>query len=346
MLDHIIEEKSEKVKFIQSLYSGQNKLLKEELIFLENVFHFSNRRFRIRLTNKMLDIVEKSGLIMPIIPRDKNDLKKEKSSHNILSPGEIVKRRLIFNEKGMKQLFFLKDIMTEQKLKQIQKRLTAKKFSKGITVLLHGVPDTGKTEVVKQIAKETGRDLMIVDISESKTMWFGESEKLIKKIFTRYKEYSEKSNRLPVLLFNEADALISKRKNVDSGNTAQTQNAIQNILLEEIENFEGILIATTNLIKNIDKAFERRFLFKIYFDKPGTDIQAKIWQLKLPFLTGEEALSLAKQFDFTGGQIDNIARKCEIHEIVYGKSPGLKDIIKFCETESLSGKLQTIGFKD
>ena len=64
----------------------------------------------------------------------------------------------------------------------------------------------------------------------------------------------------PILLFNEADAVFSKRKDVNNGNVAQTENAIQNIILEEMENLDGILIATTNLADNLDGAFERRFV--------------------------------------------------------------------------------------
>ena len=116
----------------------------------------------------------------------------------------------------------------------------------------------------------------------------------------------------------------------------QTENAIQNIILEELENFEGILFATTNLVSNLDPAFERRFLFKVEFQKPDMAVKAKIWNSKLPNLSKTECEALATQFDFSGGQINNIVRKKEIHEIVYGLSVDFNNIVDYCKTELLS----------
>ena len=84
---------------------------------------------------------------------------------------------------------------------------------------------------------------MMVDISETKSMWYGESEKRIKKIFDTYRGYLKTCDIAPILLFNEADAVIGKRKEAGQGSIDQTENAIQNILLQEMENLEGIMIA-------------------------------------------------------------------------------------------------------
>jgi len=147
---------------------------------------------------------------------------------------------------------------------------------------------------------------MKVEISQSKSAWFGESEKIIKRIFTEYKTFLEECKRTPILFFNEADAIISKRKDISKSSVAQTENAMQNILLEELENFEGILIATTNLVSNLDPAFERRFLFKVRFHKPNDAIRARIWKSKLPFLNKHDCMALAEKYDFSGGQIENV----------------------------------------
>ena len=215
---------------------------------------------------------------------------------------------------------------------------------KGVTALLHGASGTGKTEIVKQIAKETNRELIKVEISQSKSMWFGESEKVIKRIFTDYKSFAKECKRTPILLFNEADAIISKRREINNSSVAQTENAIQNIILEELENFEGILIATTNLVNNLDSAFERRFLFKIQFQTPDIIIRAKIWQSKIPFLATKDCYLLAKKFDFTGGQIDNILRKSEIHEIIQGEKVTFENLLTFCSEEILVSNRVKIGF--
>lgn len=177
-------------------------------------------------------------------------------------------------------------------------------------------------------------------------MWFGESEKIIKRIFTDYKAFAKECERTPILLFNEADAIISKRRGIRNSAVSQTENTIQNILLEELENFEGILIATTNLASNLDNAFERRFLFKIRFNKPHNSIRAKIWKLKMPYLSIQDCDLLAEKFDFSGGQIDNVLRKSEIHEIIYGEKVTLAKLIAFCSEETLDNNIMKIGFKN
>jgi SpoVK/Ycf46/Vps4 family AAA+-type ATPase len=263
---------------------------------------------------------------------------------NVLKPEEIEKRELVFDPREMEQLVMLEKLLQDKKLNETQKRLAQKNMPKGITVLLYGQPGTGKTESALQMCKSTGRELMKLDISQTKSMWFGQSEKIIKQVFTDYKEFAKESKRTPVLLFNEADAILSKRKDTNSSSTAQTENAIQNVLLEELENFEGILIATTNLHKNFDKAFERRFLFKIAFGKPGLDARKKIWRLKMPGLPATDYSALAKQFNFTGGQIDNIVRKYEIFKIVQNKKANLKQLERFCREELLDGEIKKMGF--
>jgi len=146
-------------------------------------------------------------------------------------------------------------------------------------------------------------------------------------------------------LLNEADSILGKRKDTNSSNLAQTENAIQNIILEEMENFDGILVATTNLTNNLDSAFDRRFLFKVEFKKPKNEVKAQIWKLKLPRLFTSEYESLASQFDFSGGQIDNIVRKAEISEIVNGQSVDFDQIICFCNEEILGNSNRNkIGF--
>ena len=90
-----------------------------------------------------------------------------------------------------------------------------------------------------------------------------------------------------------ADAIIGKRKDAKTSSIDQTENAIQNILLQEMENLDGIMIATTNLTQNLDRAFERRFLYKIEFDKPDIDAKVGIWNTMMPALTEEETIILA-----------------------------------------------------
>lgn len=258
---------------------------------------------------------------------------------NLIKTDNIKEKKLFYSPVNQKEIDRLKAALQEEKLKGIQQRLKDDGLPVGVAVLLYGAPGTGKTESVMQIAKETGRSIVHVDISEAKSAWFGESEKRIKKIFTSYKnacEIAEKKGELmPILLFNEADALISKRKSDTSGNCAQTENAIQNIILEELESLKGIFIATTNLASNMDSAFERRFLFKIKFENPSTEAKTSIWMNKLSWLDKESATEFATEYDFSGGQIDNIVRKIAMNEVITGERPAITDIHDMCKCEKI-----------
>ena len=112
------------------------------------------------------------------------------------------------------------------------------------------------------------------------------------------------------------------------------------------ENLDGILIATTILEGNLDPAFERRFLYKLHLDKPTTEVKARIWQSMLPELKEEEALALAKEFDFSGGQIENVVRKRFIDEVLTGEKIDLETLQTLCHNEQLgkSKCKQQIGF--
>lgn len=258
------------------------------------------------------------------------------SDKQLLACDKIAEKKLFFSGELKEQLSLLSNSLSEEHYKALCTRLEENHLPKGIAVLLYGEPGTGKTESVMQIARATGRAIMHVDISATKTCWFGESEKLIKKVFTDYRRLCEKSKTCPILLFNEADAVFSKRKDAGSSSVAQTENAIQNIILEEMEKLDGILIATTNLADNLDRAFERRFLFKIRFDKPTIEVKTSIWMNKLPDLSAEDAHTLASSYDFSGGQIDNITRKALMQEIIKGEKPTLNNLVTICSEENIS----------
>lgn len=332
-LEGIYDRETTKLEEMQKIIFNKHTLLKINLI--ETIEASFSSDWEIKLTDVATQLLDDCGVKLFI-------LKKKKD--NIITPSDIVYRNLIFDEGEMQQLNTLENLLQESSFTETQNRLTEKGLPKGITVLLHGAPGTGKTEIVKQIAKATNREIMKVEISQSKSMWFGESEKIIKRIFTDYKGYVKECEQTPILFFNEADAIISKRGENSGSSVSQTQNTIQNILLEELENFEGILMATTNLANNLDAAFERRFLFKVPFQKPNTSTRTKIWKSKLPQLHVKDCKILAEKFDFSGGQIDNIIRKNEIQEIVHGMPTNFENILMFCNEESLSKQSKAIGF--
>lgn len=185
------------------------------------------------------------------------NLQQADNRKGLISYIGITPKELSYNEREQQQITQLASLLSQDKFSSVQIKLEECGMRKGFACLFYGTPGTGKTETVYQVARSTGRDIMMVDISESKSMWYGESEKRIKKIFDTYRIYLKTCEIAPILLFNEADAIIGKRKEAGSGSIDQTENAIQNILLQEMENLEGIMNATTNLTQNLDKAFER-----------------------------------------------------------------------------------------
>lgn len=247
----------------------------------------------------------------------------------------ITPKELFYNEREQQQISQLASLLSQDKFSSVQKKLEECGMRKGFACLFYGAPGTGKTETVYQIARSTGRDIMMVDISESKSMWYGESEKRIKKIFDTYRVYLKSCEIAPILLFNEADAIIGKRKEAGAGSIDQTENAIQNILLQEMESLEGVMIATTNLTQNLDKAFERRFLYKIEFDKPDIQAKERIWNTMLPSLSEKERLELANNYSLSGGQIENIVRKYTVDSILNDTKPSLEKIQLYCQSEFL-----------
>ncbi len=142
-------------------------------------------------------------------------------------------------------------------------------------------------------------------------MYVGESEKNVRKIFDTYKELTRQTKTEPILLLNEADQFLSSRSSGVSSSADQMHNQMQNIFLEQIEKFEGILIATTNLLENIDTAFSRRFNYKIEFQKPNEQQRKQLWQMMLPknaqYEEGFDIDTLAK-YNVTGGQISLIVK--------------------------------------
>lgn len=256
-------------------------------------------------------------------------------------------KQLFYNEREARQIDQLAALLSPDRFDDIRSRLAASGMRNGFACLFYGAPGTGKTETVYQLAKRTGRDIMQVNFAALKSCWVGESEKNVKALFDRYRTLVTKCDTVPILLFNEADAIIGKRQEGAERAVDKMENSIQNIILQEMESLDGILIATTNLTQNMDKAFERRFLYKIEFERPSLEAKQAIWQSMLPDLTAEEATELASAYDFTGGQIENIARKQAVDKILRGvERVDIETLRQYCDSERIATpeKRRRIGF--
>lgn len=269
-----------------------------------------------------------------------------RSDRSLIKAETLVKKELIYNETERDQISELSSILSENRFNEVQNRLRSAGMRPGFCCIFYGAPGTGKTETVYQLARSTGRDIMRVDVDKIKSCWVGESEKNIKALFDRYRSICKNSKLAPILLFNEADAVLGVRMEGAARAVDKMENSIQNIILQEMETLEGIMIATTNLTTNLDKAFERRFLYKIRFDKPTVKARTEIWQAMLKGLSNEDAQILASQFDLSGGEIENIARKHSVNAILSGnENIDVEELISICQRERISHNDRTkIGF--
>lgn len=260
-----------------------------------------------------------------------------KSDKGLIKADTLAEKSLIYNASERDQITELSSILSESRFNEVQTRLRSAGMRPGFCCIFYGAPGTGKTETVYQIARQTGRDIMRVDVDKIKSCWVGESEKNIKTLFDRYRSICKNSKLAPILLFNEADAVLGVRMEGAARAVDKMENSIQNIILQKMETLEGIMIATTNLTTNLDKAFERRFLYKIRFDKPTLESRAKIWQTMLPALAEPDARTLATRFDLSGGEIENIVRKHTVKAILSVKdTTDIQEIITTCQHERIS----------
>ena len=256
----------------------------------------------------------------------------------LINPASIPAKVLFYNDREGKEMARISDMLSKERFESVREHLRSRNMVPGVNILFYGGPGTGKTESVLQLARQSGsssggRPIYMVDISSIHDKYVGESEKRAKAIFTNYRKLCKETKETPILLLNEADALISKRIAVERS-VDQMYNSVQNIFLEELEKFEGILIATTNLQHNFDPAFDRRFLYKLKFEKPSIAIRTQIIMERIPALSEEAAGRFAVEYDLSGGQLENVARKSVTEELVSGNFPDIETIEQFFREES------------
>jgi SpoVK/Ycf46/Vps4 family AAA+-type ATPase len=247
----------------------------------------------------------------------------------------------------------------ENLLKQLDKNVSNRLVEWGIKdkkkgmdarIIFYGAAGTGKTITSLAFAKSLKREVLSFDCSKILSMYVGESEKNVRNIFDKYYELKSKSKSEPILLLNEADQFLSARSDGNLSGSEKMHNQMQNIFLEQIERFDGILIATTNLLDSIDKAFSRRFNYKIEFTKPNEIQREKLWKILLP-----KTLPLSDDFDckqlakysLTGGQIEmiikNTAYKVAVENLDEFNTQVFIDEIEK-EQKGMFDKEKTLGF--
>lgn len=244
----------------------------------------------------------------------------------LIEPADLSEQKLFFNSESSSNFDKVDHLLLNENYKMLMKKFQDNGMKPCLTMLFHGLPGTGKTELVKQLALKHQRNIYQVDISGIKDMWVGESEKNLKKVFKEYADALKYNKNTPILLFNEADAILGVRTNVQHA-VDQMYNSLQNILLQELEDFKGIFIATTNLINNIDNAFDRRLLFKQKFDLPNAATRFDILQSQFTNFNAEILKKISNDFELSGGQIQNVKRKLMADQILFGNENKPNDLL-------------------
>ena len=255
----------------------------------------------------------------------------------------IPAKELVFPDGLLERLRLVSRAVAADQFDRVVTELTKNGLRGGVTAILYGPPGTGKTEFVRQLARSSERNLFQVDGAKLDASYFGEKPRNLRDMFRLIRYASAISALVPIVFIDEADALLGRRVAVEKASDKE-ENTSASVILEELNTFSGILFAATNFITTIDPAMYRRFLMKIEFPVPGRDVLAKIWRAKLPWITAEDADTLAERFPLSGGIIDNVAALCLLERIIDGTSPTLDRILRHCAEQSGKERANPIGF--
>ena len=166
----------------------------------------------------------------------------------------------------------------------------------------YGPPGTGKSRAALGVALKLGQPLYHVDYSAVISKYLGDTAKHIKRAFERASHHGA------VLFLDEADSLLSKRVSLDES-CATSINQNRNVLMQELDRFEGVVVMTTNLFGNYDEALLRRVQRHIQFRLPNAPMRRELFALHLPNPERVKAnlRSLAEQSrGLSGGDILNV----------------------------------------
>ena len=178
----------------------------------------------------------------------------------------------------------------------------------GLAFNFAGPPGTGKTICAEAVAHALGMKLLVVDYAEMESMWVGETPKNVVAAFRAAVEQNA------VLFFDEADSIAARRSVGASMAHEREGNLTVNVLLRELDAFNGIVIFATNLAANFDPAFERRIRTHVLFEMPGLEERERIWKVqihprKTPLASDVDFRALAERFALSGGDIKNAVIK-------------------------------------
>ncbi len=350
LISLISEDEYEKIKNRTILEEG-SKLIENGIIdFDEMLTAFGGVTRSFYIGDEILQKIMRNNKEKTVKKAKLNILIKEQDIFELIEPKTTLDDVVLHTktEKILQNLLKRMDKEVVSRLKEW--RIIEKKKGIDAKIIFYGPPGTGKTMTALSLSKSLKKSVLNFDCSKILSQYIGESEKNVRKIFDTYYDLNSKTKSSPVLLLNEADQFLSSRSSSIHSSADKMHNQMQNIFLEQIENFNGILIATTNLLENIDMAFSRRFDYKIEFKKPNFSQRILLFRKNLP----ENALyeenfnieELAK-YSLTGGQIKLVIKNTALN-IAVQKEPiwtmeAFKNVIQR-ELISSFGENNTMGF--
>lgn len=184
----------------------------------------------------------------------------------------------------------------------------------GVTAVFHGPSGTGKTMAASAIAGELNMPLLRADLSQIMDKYVGETEKHLGRLMRCARE-----NRC-VLLFDEADALFGKRASVSTGHD-KFANLSTSFLLQEMEQYDGVALLSTNLLSSFDDAFLRRLNYVVRFRVPEAPLREQLWRRALPRerLEGEIPFAALARTELSPARINAAARAAAISAMAAGQ---------------------------
>ncbi|MBI4158853.1 26S protease regulatory subunit [Candidatus Woesearchaeota archaeon] len=294
------------VKLLRKQVNTLNERVRDRFDFLLDELKEIGYRNKFSLEKNETNV---SGLVSVIMPK--------KSLSDLVLPWDVESQVIM----ALKQINNYPKLVKGYGLKRILKSNT-------IALNFIGQPGTGKTLTAEVVAKYLGKKLYAVRYSDLVESYIGETSKNIVKVFNYARESSA------VLFFDEADAIASTRTIVMNA-TDSENNLIRNVLLKELENFNGVVIFATNLAENFDKAFERRIHMHILFKMPDAPDRERLWKTLCRGLKIHKDVNfkeLSRRYNFSGGNIRNAILNAARVALSYNKkSLTMEDFVKGSE---------------
>ncbi|MCM8796691.1 MAG: ATP-binding protein [Candidatus Omnitrophica bacterium] len=253
-----------------------------------------------RITSSFLDfLIKRINDEATTWPRVSSEPKPCEVEHvgYIKTPEYSIDKVIISEEIKEKTLFFLQ-VYKEKKFQELEVDKTIRN-SRGLTFLFYGPPGTGKSMLAEAIAFVMEKKMLVVEIPKIMNMFLGETDKNISAMF----KYAKDKDL--VLLIDEADSFLYSRDIASSDFKVR----FVNVMLTELERFEGVAIFTTNMDEILDPALERRIVLKVQFELPNWERRVEIWKRHIPpslkLREDVDFTILAKKYEFSGGNIKN-----------------------------------------